>query len=141
MTNTLTDTIQQAFIHFSKVRISGSELKKLIALAMAPSDLKAYDIIKGNFENSSTYFVNVLDKVLEYNEIAPSQQLDTTKGTVYGALNAVTCYYQNVRNYTTKKRDAADAQLESILFGNASHITQKIFDLCSQAAQSTLFLK
>ena len=142
ITNSLSDMMEQAFNSFAKVRITDSELKKLIALAMKPTDLKVEDIIKGDYSKASTYFVNVVDNVLEYNAPAPSQQLDTTKGTVFGALNAVTGYYQNVRNYEskTKQRSAADAQLDSILFGNTALRTQKIFDLCNEAAKSTLFL-
>lgn len=38
--------------------------------------------------------------------------MDTTKGTLFGAYNAVTGYYQNVRNY---KND--EAKLQSIVMG------------------------
>ena len=142
ITDTLSGLLDQAFNHFAKVSITDAEVKKLIALAMAPSDLKAEDILKGNWDNASSYFINVLDDILEYNAVAPSQQLDTTKGTVYGALNAVTGYFQNVRSYNskTKVRSASDAQLDSLLFGNVALRTQKIFDLCSEASKSTLFL-
>jgi hypothetical protein len=142
ITDTLSGLLDQAFNHFAKVSITDAEVKKLIALAMAPSDLKAEDILNGNWDNASSYFINVLDDILEYNAVAPSQQLDTTKGTVYGALNAVTGYFQNVRSYNskTKVRSASDAQLDSLLFGNVALRTQKIFDLCTEASKSTLFL-
>ena len=142
ITNTITGLLDQAFNTFAKVKITDKELRKLIALAMAPSDLKPADIIAGNMEKASAHFINVLDNVMEYNATAPSQQLETTKGTLYGALNAVTGYYQNVRNYEskTKMRGAADAQFHSTLFGVSANKSQCIFDLCTEAAKSTLFL-
>ena len=57
-----------------------------------------------------------------------SQQLATTKGTVFGAYNAVTGYFQNVRNYKDN-----EARLKSILFGGtAQQRVQRAFNLCDE---------
>jgi hypothetical protein len=56
----------------------------------------------------------------------PSQQLETTKGTVFGAYNAITGYFQNVRTY---KDD--EAKLKSLLFGGTAQLrTARAFHLC-----------
>ncbi len=47
--------------------------------------------------------------------------METTKGTLFGAYNAVTGYFQNVRNY----RDS-EAKLQSIVMGGTAQLkTQK----------------
>lgn len=61
----------------------------------------------------------------EYAMANPTQQMDTTKGTVFGAYNAVTGYFQNVRKY---KDD--EAKFKSIMGGTALGRTQTAFNLC-----------
>lgn len=63
--------------------------------------------------------------------VAESQQMDTTKGTVFGAYNAVTGYYQNVRSY---KDD--ETKLQSIVMGGTAQTkAQRAFELCTAFAQ------
>ncbi|MEP6749420.1 MAG: DUF932 domain-containing protein, partial [Bacteroidota bacterium] len=63
---------------------------------------------------------------------SPSQHGETTEGTVFGAYNAVTGYFQNVRAY---KDD--EAKLKSILFGGTAQMrTQSTFNLCTAFAKS-----
>jgi len=56
---------------------------------------------------------------------SPTQQLNTTAGTVFGAYNAITGYYQNVRSYKD-----GDAKFKSITEGTAKQRAQTAFDLC-----------
>ena len=53
--------------------------------------------------NYQPTFKNMCDSVYEYSMTSPIQQTETTKGTVFGAYNAITGYFQNVRNYKKKK--------------------------------------
>ena len=63
--------------------------------------------------------------------MSDTQQLNTTKGTVFGAYNAVTGYYQNVRNY---KDD--ESKLQSIVMGGTAQAkAQRAFELCNQFAK------
>jgi len=56
----------------------------------------------------------------------PTQQTATTKGTVYGAYNAITGYFQNVEVI-----EMIETKLKSILLGGVSQMrSQKAFDLC-----------
>jgi len=48
----------------------------------------------------------MIDNVLEYAHTSPTQQEATTEGTVFGAYNAVTGYFQNVRNYKDKEANS-----------------------------------
>ena len=55
------------------------------------------------------------------------QEMETTKGTLFGAYNAVTGYYQNVRNYKDN-----EAKLQSIVMGGTAQLkSQKAFELCT----------
>ena len=64
----------------------------------------------------------------------PSQQQETTKGTLPGAYNAVTGYCQNVRTY---KDD--EAKLKSLFYGGtAQQRSQKAFNLCSNFFSSEM---
>ena len=69
-------------------------------------------------------------KVLEYTETSPTQQFETTKGTLFGAYNSVTGYFQNVKNYKTD-----EAKFNSIMSGNALGKAQATFDLCNDFAK------
>jgi len=52
--------------------------------------------------------------------------METTMGTVFGAYNGITGYFQNVRNHKD-----GEAKLKSILFGGISQVrSQKAFSLC-----------
>lgn len=75
-------------------------------------------------------FKNVVDDAFGYAMMSDTQQMDTTKGTLFGAYNAVTGYYQNVRKY---KDD--EAKLQSIVLGGTAQTkSQKAFDLCTAFA-------
>jgi len=61
---------------------------------------------------------------------APSQQIVTTAGTLFGAYNSVTGYFQNVRNYKD-----GEAKLKSVIEGTAKQRAQTAFDLCTDFAK------
>ena len=52
-------------------------------------------------------------------------------GTLFGAYNAITGYYQNVRNFKD-----GDAKFKSIMDGTARQRAQVAFDLCGNFAKS-----
>jgi len=116
----------EIFNHWSKVRITDSEVKKLIQLAMAPSKGVLAKLEQGIEDEASACYRNIVDDVYNYAMGNPSQNLDTTKGTVFGAYNAVTGYFQNVRKFKDN-----DAKFRSITEGTARQRAQTAFDLCS----------
>jgi hypothetical protein len=58
----------------------------------------------------------MVDSVFDYSQSSPTQQMQTTAGTIFGAYNAITGYFQNVRKY---KDD--EAKFKSIMGANAFH--------------------
>ena len=117
--------LEDVFNHWAKVRITDSEVKKLIQVAMAPNKQTLNNLTAGKTEELSSYYTNTVDKVYEYTMSSPTQQMDTTAGTVFGAYNAITGYFQNVRSYKN-----GEAQFKSIIEGTAKQRAQTAFNLC-----------
>lgn len=106
------------------------EVKKLIQLAMVPSKEVLDNINAGKDDQLSKVFKNICDNAYQYAMVNPSQQQDTTKGTLFGAYNAITGYFQNVKEY---KSD--DVKMKSLFYGGIAQTrTQKAFNLCSEFA-------
>lgn len=126
ISNTLSLQLETLFNRWSQVRITDPELKKLLRLAMVPNKEVLQQLQKGQSDELSTCFIKICDSVYEYAQTSPTQQLATTGGTLFGAYNAVTGYFQNVRGYKD-----GEAKLKSLFFGGTAQArTQKAFTLC-----------
>jgi len=122
----LSDFLEATFNQWAKVRITDKKAQELIQLAMAPNKELLQNIKSGQLDDLSTNFKNMCDRIYEYAMTSPTLQTETTKGTVFGAYNSITGYFQNVRSY---KND--EAKLKSSLFGGTGQLrTQKAFKLC-----------
>ena len=130
ISNRLSATLEEMFNHWSKVRITDGQVKQLIELAMCPNKETMHHLQTGVQEELSSCFVNMCESVYEYALTSPTQQEPTTKGTLFGAYNAVTGYFQNVRNYKD-----GQAKFKSIMGGTAQLKAQKAFDLCTGFAK------
>ncbi len=131
ITNTLSSQLEDIFNNWSKVRITDKEVYKLVQLAMVPNKEVLRDIRRGKEDELSTHFLNISMDAYQYALGNETQQLDTTKGTLFGAYNGITGYFQNVRKY---KDD--ESKLKSILYGGTGQQrTQVAFNLCTAFAQ------
>ena len=131
LANQLSIQLEGIFNQWAKVRICDAEVKKLIQLALCPNKETLDALKKGAEDELSTVFKNTVEDAFAYAMIAETQQMDTTKGTLFGAYNAVTGYYQNVRNY---KDD--ESKLQSIVMGGTAQAkAQRAFELCSLFAK------
>ena len=130
LANTLSNQLEGIFNEWAKVKVTDREVRKLIQLALCPNK-ETLDLIKKGAEDEiSTVFKNVVEDAFAYAMISDTQQMDTTKGTLFGAYNSVTGYYQNVRSY---KND--EAKLQSIVLGGTAQLkSQKAFELCTAFA-------
>ena len=103
----------------------------MIQIALAPNKETLNNIRDGKDEENSTMYKNQCYGAFGYAMMADSQQMETTKGTLFGAYNAITGYFQNVRNY---KDD--DEKINSLLCGGtAQKKAQATFNLCSSFAK------
>lgn len=131
LANKLSNELESTFNHWVKIKVGDDEMKRLIQLALCPNKETLNHLQKGNFDDVSTVFKNTVDDAFAYAMISESQQMDTTKGTLFGAYNAVTGYFQNVRNYKDN-----EAKLQSIVLGGTAHLkAQKTFGLCENFAR------
>ncbi len=117
------------FNQWAKVRITDAEVKKLIQISMAPNKEVLENLAEGKFDLLSTHYTNIVDNVYEYALGSQTQQMETTSGTVFGAYNSVTGYFQNVRSF---KSD--EAKFKSIMDGTAKQRAQTAFNLCRDFA-------
>jgi phage/plasmid-like protein (TIGR03299 family) len=126
ISNKLSQEMEGIFNQWSKVSITDTAVKKLVQLALVPNKEVLQNLQKGKEDELSTCFKNMCDSAFDYAMSSPSQQTETTKGTLFGAYNAVTGYFQNVRTF---KDD--EAKLKSLLFGGTGQLrSQAAFDLC-----------
>jgi phage/plasmid-like protein (TIGR03299 family) len=134
ISNQLSVQMEGIFNQWATVRITDKEVQKLIQMAMVPNKEVLQNIQNGEQDELSTCFKNMCYAVYEYNMTSPTQQTEATKGTVFGAYNAVTGYFQNVRNY---KDD--EAKMKSVLYGGTAQLrTQKVFQLCESFVKSEM---
>jgi phage/plasmid-like protein (TIGR03299 family) len=75
--------------HWSQVKITDKEVKRLIQIAMSPNKEVLKNLANGKAEELSTTYTNIVDNVYEYALGSPTQQMETTAGTVFGAYNAI----------------------------------------------------
>ncbi|WP_312399869.1 DUF932 domain-containing protein [Chryseobacterium sp.] len=127
LANTLSNQLEGIFNEWAKIKVSDDEFKSLIQIALCPNK-KTLDLLKkGEEDEVSTMFKNTVDDAFAYAMMSDTQQMETTKGTLFGAYNAVTGYFQNVRNY----RDN-ESKLQSIVMGGTAQLkSQKAFELCT----------
>lgn len=129
ISNNMGEQLEMLFNKWSKVRITDAELKKLIQLSMATNP----EVFKAVAESNNSYeftkqFEDVCGQVFDYAMTSPTQQMETTAGTLFGAYNSITGYYQNVKDYKS-----FDQKVNSIMFGTALDRTKKAFEICSKA--------
>lgn len=134
ISNQLSSQLETIFNRWTTVKVTDPELHRLIQLAMVPNKEVLDNINTGKWDELSTCFNNMCNSVFEYAMTSPTQQTETTKGTLFGAYNAVTGYFQNVRNYKDE-----ESKLKSLLYGGTAQLrTQKAFHLCTEFLQGEL---
>lgn len=124
--NLLKQEMEQVFNAMAKKPCVDSLLKEIIVKTFA-SD--AHLDKMGKNEDLSTRFQNIVSDVYAYAMSSNTQQMETTRGTMFGAYNAITGYIQNVKS---SNQDDKGKFLNSILNGTDFNYTQKAFDLCLQ---------
>ncbi|MEI6949783.1 DUF932 domain-containing protein [Paraflavisolibacter sp. H34] len=129
ITNKLSEQLEEIFNDWARVKVTDLQVRALIQGALKPPKEQVPDPEAAEL---STYLRNVTDLVYEYALNAPSQQLETTKGTLFGAYNAVTGYYQNIKDYKD-----GEAKLRGLLFcGTPQMKCQAAFNLCTRFHQA-----
>jgi phage/plasmid-like protein (TIGR03299 family) len=110
----------------AKKKATTEQWDAIVASAFASNAQQLKDYLKGERDTKkvSTQLVNTVDAVRMYDNINATQQLNGTKGTIWGAVNAVTGYYQNVETVAKNDND----KFSAILDGRIAKSTQVAFD-------------
>ena len=127
LANEFSNQLEDIFNNWAKVKVADNEVKKMIQFALCPNKETLQHLNAGNDDEISTVFKNTVEDAFAYAMTSDSQQMNTTKGTLFGAYNAVTGYYQNVRSYKD-----SEAKLQSIILGGTAQLkSQKAFEICT----------
>lgn len=127
LANEFSNQLEDIFNNWAKVKVADNEVKKMIQFALCPNKETLQHLKAGNDDEISTVFKNTVEDAFAYAITSDSQQMNTTKGTLFGAYNAVTGYYQNVRSYKD-----SEAKLQSIILGGTAQLkSQKAFEICT----------
>lgn len=125
ISNKLSEELSQAFNVMAKKSIIDAQLKELIQQVIAPPlREQASDEEKAKY---STRSLNKINEVFAYTVGHSTQQMESTKGTLFGFLQGITGYYQNVKTWKS-----VDDKIDSIIDGKAQQDSQKALDLALQ---------
>lgn len=134
ISNQLSLQMEEIFNQWTKVKTTDAQVKQLIQQALVPNKEALFALQQGKQDECSTYYQNMCDTAFNYAMSNETQQLETTRGTLFGAYNGITGYFQNVRKY---KDDTA--KMKSVLYGGlAQQRGQAAFDLCTNFAANQL---
>jgi len=93
ISNLLTNELSGLYNAMATTRINDSSLDKFI--------VNSLDLDFDDEGKLSTRANNIVSSIKEYYEVGPGQE--EFRGTVWGAYNAVTGYFQNIREYRTNE--------------------------------------
>jgi phage/plasmid-like protein (TIGR03299 family) len=105
--------VEQIFNQMTEVKVDDGQLRKYITEVMKPAKVVAQT--QSEQEAISARFKNQVDSIYEFALTHPTQLTDAAKGTLWGAYNSISGYY----NYIAKFRTDED-KFKSQMFGNGN---------------------
>lgn len=113
--------VQEVFNQMAKKPITDEILQNYIVNVMKPE----YKALKSKEEEEkiSTRFKNQVTSIYEFALSHPTQQTDATRGTLWGAYNAISGYYNYIQKYKNEEQ-----KFTSQMFGNANNKIIKAFN-------------
>lgn len=132
----LSNNLDTIYNNWAKTKISDKQVEKLIRLALSPNKEVTEAIFSDDLKMQNNIFtanfINQTDKAIDYAFSHPTQQLESVKGTLFGAYNAVSGYYQNVYDFKDEQ-----TKFQSIAMnGSAQSRQQKAFDIAMNFANN-----
>lgn len=115
------DKLESAFRLLYDKRVSDQDMKAIVTRAFLNKEELKTLAITGDVE-LSTRKMNMVDGVVQYYHQA--SEIDSIRGTGYGVYNAVTGFFQNMKNFRND-----EAKMKSIILGGLSaQYSQRVFD-------------
>ena len=102
------DEVNMLLNTFADTKLSDEQMKGFIRMVMQVEKPKVNE--EGG-EIVSTRLNNLTDAIFDFAVGHHTQQTDSTLGTLYGGINAISGYYTHMKNYSTKEEQFKDIQL------------------------------
>lgn len=122
--------VSKIFDEMSGVKINDDQL-----IAYVEELFIDKDYVEKN-QKVSTRAINLVNDIYKFATTHPTQLTSTTKGTLYGAYNAVSGYFTHVKDYKSSQQ-----RMNSICFGVAHNYTKGAFNLAVKATTNKKLLK
>lgn len=121
--STYMEGLKLEFDKMAKAKITDKKLKDFVLSVLIP---KKETLTKEELEKGySSRAVNLCDEIVHFAKTHETQTTDASKGTVFGAYNAISGYF----NYT-KEYESADDRMQDFMFNGMSNRISLAFDLC-----------
>lgn len=111
--------VSEVFNQMAKTPFGDDQLKKYVEDVMRPVN---YDPNK----EESTIFKNRVNSIVEFAHKHPTQTTAAAEGTLWGAYNAISGYYNHICEYRTPEQ-----KMKSQLFGRANNSIVKAFTIAN----------
>jgi phage/plasmid-like protein (TIGR03299 family) len=113
--------VQEIFNRMTDVKMTEGQYRGFFEKVMK-TEYKVSDI-KEDEKAISTRLKNMVDATTQFALTHPTQTTDAANGTLWGAYNAVSGYYNYIKNF-----DSAEAKFNSQFFGTADNKMVKSFN-------------
>lgn len=124
MFNVYKKSLEQSFEHLQNIRLSEKQLDDILAqVILTDTNLKLYREDGINAKDISSVGRNQFFAIKNSMERGIGQEIGE-RGTAMWALNGLTTYFQNERNYRNE-----EMKLDSVLQGHAASKLQQAYDL------------
>lgn len=124
MFNVYKKSLEESFEHLRNIRVSEKELDDILAqVLLSDSNLKVYREGGIQHQDISTVGRNVFMNVKQSMENGIGQEYGE-RGTAMWAINGLTTYFQNDKNYSSE-----ELKFNSVMNGHAAGKLQKAYDL------------
>jgi phage/plasmid-like protein (TIGR03299 family) len=120
LASTYTTELNSIFNQMAETKISDKQLREYVEKIMIA---KPEEIGKEEF---SKQFVKQVDSIIDFAHNHPTQMTDAAKGTVWGAYNSISGYFNFLKNYKTQEEKFND-----IYFKAAAGKVEKAFDFAT----------
>jgi phage/plasmid-like protein (TIGR03299 family) len=131
MTSDRVKDAEEAFNLMAKKSLSDIAMKQYIEYVVNPK-LRLQEVSLNDAQQAMDELVSgktqlTIDSIYQYAFEGPGQNIESTRGTVWGAYNAITGFYNNVKSYKTQNQ-----RMNTLYFGQIQKINQRAFDLAME---------
>ena len=124
MFNVYKKSLEQSFEHLRNIKVSEKQLDDILAeVLLSESNLKIYRTEGIQHKDISSVGRNVFMNVKQSMENGIGQEYGE-RGTAMWAINGLTTYFQNDKNYTSE-----ELKFNSVMNGHAANKLQRAYDL------------